>query len=77
MLNAELGDHCELDTLLDLERLVLQGSLGARLREVDDDGLAVGRLEGQRLDDADARVVGVTEVLTATSETKGLLVTLK
>lgn len=75
VLDLELSLHGELGTFLDLEWLVLQVGLAARLREVDDNGVAAGGLHGQGADDANTGVVRVREILAA-AEAEGLLVSL-
>lgn len=59
VLNLESGRHGELGALLDLERLVLEGGLGAGGRKVDRHSWTAGRVHGEAVDDADALVVGV------------------
>lgn len=76
VLNLELGAHGELGALLDLEGLVLQGSLAAGGRQVDGLGVATGRVHGEGQDDADARVVGVRDVGAGT-QAERLLVALE
>lgn len=76
MLDAEVCRHGELCTLLDLEGLVLEGGLAAGGGEVNGDGATARRVHGERVDDADAGVIGIREILSA-GETKRLLVALK
>lgn len=76
VLDAEGGGHGELCAFLDLEGLVLEGVLAPGRGEVDGDWGAAGRVHGQGLDNADARVVGVGEVVAA-GETEGFLVALE
>lgn len=76
VLDAEGGGHGELCALLDLEGLVLEGALAPGRGEVDGNWAAAGRVHGQGLDDADAGVAGVGEVLAA-GEAEGLLVALE
>lgn len=47
VLDLELGAHGELGTLLDVERLVLEGGLASGGREIDGDGRATRRVHGQ------------------------------
>ena len=63
MLYLEFRNHGELGTLLDLERLVLEGLLASRGFKIDSDGLATRRLHGKRLDNADACIIGIRKVL--------------
>ena len=70
VLDLELCLHAECSTLLDGERLLLEGLEGARRLEVDDDVGAALNFETERVDDAFAGVVGVRDVL-ALAETKG------
>lgn len=76
VLDLELGAHGELGTLLDVERLILEGGLASGGREIDGDGRAARRVHGQGENNADSGVVGVGDVST-TAETKGLLVSLE
>lgn len=76
MLDLELRRHAELNSLLDLERFVLERSFGASGGEIDGDGWAAFRVHGQRENDAVAWVVGVREVIASATETEGLLVAL-
>jgi len=76
MLDLELRRHAELDSFLDLERLVLERSLGAAGGEIDGDRWAAFGVHGKGEDDAVARVVGVREVIASAAETEGLLVAL-
>jgi hypothetical protein len=72
VLDLELCLHAECSTLLDNERLLLEGLKGARRLEVDDDvGTAID-FETERVDDTFAGVVGVGDVL-ALAQTKGSL----
>ena len=72
VLDLELCLHAEGSTLLDDERLLLEGLKGARRLEVDDDvGTAID-FETERVDDTFAGVVEVGDVL-ALAETKGSL----
>lgn len=66
MLDLELGAHGKLGTFLDLEGLVLEALLAAWRGEVNRDGWAARRVHGEGEDDADARVVGVGDVLAVT-----------
>lgn len=76
VLHLELGLHGELGTLLDGEGLLLEVLQRPGRRQVDHDGLPAGRLHGERVDDAHARVVGVGQVVAA-AEAEGLLVALE
>lgn len=77
MLDLELGTHGELDALLDLEGVVLEGLLRAGGGKVDGDGVTAGRAHRQGEDDALAGVVGVRDALSTSPESKRLLVTLE
>ena len=68
MLNLELRRHGELCPLFDLEGVVFQSGQSTRGTEVDGDGGAVGRVHGEREDDAEAWIVGVREVFAAAAE---------
>lgn len=59
MLDLELGLHAESGTLLDCERLALEGLEGTRRLEVDDDVGAAIDLKTERVDDALAGVFWV------------------
>lgn len=76
VLDLELGAHGELGTLLDLERVLLEGLFAAGDREVNGDGVAARSLHGEGVDDADTGVVGVGDVLAA-AKAEGLLVALE
>jgi hypothetical protein len=76
VLDLELGAHGELGVLLDLEGLVLERLLAARLGEVDGDGVPAGRVHGQGQDDAHTGVIGVRD-RGAASEAQGFLVALE
>jgi hypothetical protein len=76
MLNLKFSSHVELGALLDLERLVLKGVLGAWSTKVNGDRWTALALHGQGQNNADAGIVGVRDRL-ATTEAQRLLVTLK
>lgn len=59
MLDLESGCHAELDTLLDLEWLVLECSLRTLGREINGDRRTTFGVHGQGDDDAVAGIVGV------------------
>ncbi len=77
VLDLESGPHGELGSLLDLERVVLEGGLATGGREVDRHGRPAGSLHGQGEDDADARIALIREVPAATAEAERLLVSLE
>jgi hypothetical protein len=76
VLHLELGRHGELNPLLDLERVVLQGLLRAGGSEVNRDRRTAFRVHRQGQDDALARVVRVRDALATTSKSQGFLITL-
>lgn len=76
MLDLEFGDHGELGSLLDLERLVLQCGLCALGGEVDGHWWAAGGLEGEGEDDALAWIVWIGDGWSG-GETEGGLIALK
>lgn len=76
MLHLECRAHGKLGALLDLEGLVLEAGLGAGRGQIDGHGRAAGRVHGERVYDAHARVGRVAEVVTA-CEAEGFLVALE
>jgi len=77
MLHLELGRHGEFRAFLDLERVVFEGLLGARRREVDGHGVAADGVHAKGDDDAVSRVVGVGEVFSTAAEAEGFFVALE
>ena len=67
VLDLEGSNHGELSTLLDLERLVLEGDLASRGGEVDGYGVSLRGFHSKGVDNADSGVVGVGQIL-ATSQ---------
>ena len=76
MLDLELRLHRELRSLLDLERVVLEGVQCTGGCEIDSDGVTTGGVHGEGEDDAVAWVVGVGEVLAPATNAKGFFVAL-
>lgn len=76
MLDLELGAHGELGAFLDFKGLVLEALLASRRGQVNRDGVAAGRVEGQSKDDADSGIVGVGNIFAA-AQAEGLLVPLE
>jgi len=76
VLDLELGAHGEGGALLDLEGVLLEVLGAAGGRQVDHDGRAARRVHGEGLDDADARVIGIRQVLAA-AQAERLLIALQ
>lgn len=76
VLDLEGGRHSELGALLDAEGLVLEGLFGARHRQINRHGRSTRGVHRQTVNDADAGIRGVGEVLAA-REAEGFLVSLE
>ena len=72
MLDDEGGFHLICATFLNGKRLLLQSFQGTRSGEVDSDVGATSNLEGEGLDDAESRVIGVGDGVTG-ANAKGCL----
>jgi len=76
MLHLELGTHGKLGTLLDLERLILEGLFRSRSGKVNGDRRPACRVHCQGQDDALAWVIGVRDALSTAAESEGFFVPL-